>query len=161
MTRPFVARAGLVLGAAAAGLLVWLVSVPSLGVEIVVAVPASLATDGRPGRHVVEWDQVAMVATGVGVLAWAFVAVLERITQYAPAIWLSCALPGLILSLAGPLTATTAATMICLAGMHLAVGVVLILGLALIPGPGRDRSGSPVIQNICPAGPTVVTRRPT
>lgn len=146
MGRPFTARAGLVLGALTAALLVWLVTVPSVGVELVVAVPAGLAAESMAGRDVVGPGQVAIVATGVGVLAWVFVAVLERITRHAPVVWLSCALPTLILSLAGPLTATTAAAMVCLAGMHLAVAVVLIPGLALIPDARRERRDSPVIR---------------
>jgi hypothetical protein len=161
MARPFATRVALVLGGTAAALFVWVVSVPLLGIELTVAVPAGLAAGALPGRDVVGSGQVATVASGAGVLAWAFVVVVERITRHAHVVWLSCALPALILSLSGPLTATTAAAMVCLAGMHLAVGVVLIPGLALIPAPRREGAGPPDIQNTYAAGPTDLTRRAT
>lgn len=161
MAQPFAARAGLVLSAVAAALLVWLVTVRSLGIDLVVAVPSGLPAEDPPGRELVGPAQVGMVAGGAGLLAWVFVAVLERVTRRAPVVWLSCALPALILSLAGPLTATTAAGMVSLAGMHLAVGVVLVPGLALIPDARRDRPDFPDMSSACAAGPTIMARRPT
>ncbi|SNT65507.1 hypothetical protein SAMN05421812_12360 [Asanoa hainanensis] len=142
-TRTEVARrAGIVCGGTAAALLVWLLATPVLGVDLTVRVPAGLARSADlPARDVVGPGQVAAVAAGAGVLAWALLAGLERLTRHAAVVWLSCALPVLILSLAGPLAATSAAGLLALAGMHLAVGVVLVPGLALTP-PARIRRDS-------------------
>lgn len=114
------ARAIGVAGAAAAALVVWAVAVPGLGVDLVVRFG-----NGAP-QTVAPWFVLggALVASLCG---WGLLAVLERRTRRARAIWTTVAVVVAIASLSLPATAgTTAATVATLALMHLAVAAVLI-----------------------------------
>jgi lysylphosphatidylglycerol synthetase-like protein (DUF2156 family) len=112
-------RALAALGAAAAALAVWMVAVPLAGTELTVrlnGVPQELG----PGT-------VVITSLLGGLAGWALLAVLERFGRRPRRTWTAIAVVVLVLSLAGPLgNGVHTATTIALAGMHLAVGVVLI-----------------------------------
>ncbi|MGA8114390.1 MAG: DUF6069 family protein, partial [Actinocatenispora sp.] len=75
---------------------------------------------------------VAVVVAGLvaGLAAWALRAVLDRVLAHPARVWIPVAAVVLALSLAGPLgSAVDSAGAAWLAGMHLVVGAVLILGL--------------------------------
>jgi hypothetical protein len=117
-----------VLGAAAASLAVWAIAGPLADVELRVHV-------GSGVQHVGPATVIAAsVLAGLG--AWTLLAVLERFTPRARAVWTPNTLIALALSLAGPLSsgATTAAKL-ALAGMQVATAAVLVAAL-----PGRTVS---------------------
>jgi hypothetical protein len=70
----------------------------------------------------------AVVATTVmiGLAAWSLLAVLEHFTRHARTIWSWTAGAFLLISLAGPFTATSPAAITALMTMHLAAAAVLI-----------------------------------
>ncbi|MGI8329863.1 DUF6069 family protein [Actinomadura scrupuli] len=115
-------RALAVTGAVAAALTVWAVAVPLAGIE-----PA-VRTGG--GTQPVGPGAIATSALLAGLAGWALLAALERLTSRARRTWTIIAVVVLVLSLSGPLGngAHTTAT-VALAGMHLAVGAVLIPAL--------------------------------
>jgi hypothetical protein len=134
--RPWRARALVVIAAALAALVVWLVTDPLLGVE--------LAAPTRPGSQQLQPITPALVAATslVAALAgWGLLALLERFTARPRTSWTAIAVLVGLLSLAGPLStiaSTTAANGVSLALMHLAVAAVLIPGLAATaPAPAR------------------------
>jgi hypothetical protein len=112
-------RALAVLGATAATLAVWVVAVPLAGVEL-------LADTGGTEQRV---SPVAVVVSTllVSLAGWGLLALLERFTGRARAIWTAVAVAVLLASLQGPLTAAvgTAAT-VTLVAMHLVAAAVLI-----------------------------------
>jgi hypothetical protein len=117
------ARALAVAAATLAPLVVWLVAVPLAGATLQVR-PGGGSTQTVPAGTVVV---VALLASLAG---WTLLAVLERRTIRARAMWTVIALIALLLSLAGPLTAAaTATTAAVLVSMHLAVAGVLLTGL--------------------------------
>jgi hypothetical protein len=127
-TRPWRARALVVIAAVLAALAVWLVSDPLLGVE--------LAAPTRPGSAQLLSISPALVA-GTSLVAalagWGLLALLERFTARPRTSWTAIAVLVGLLSLAGPLSTiapTTLANGVSLAAMHLAVAAVLIPGLA-------------------------------
>lgn len=74
---------------------------------------------------------VVVAALLAGLVAWGLLALLEHVTAQARTIWRFLATAGLLVSLAAPLGAgTTNTAKISLAGLHIAVGAVLIPGLA-------------------------------
>jgi hypothetical protein len=84
------------------------------------------------GTEAVGPGAVVVSALLAGLAGWALLALLERFTSRARTVWLVVAAVVLLLSLAGPLGAgADAATTAVLVGMHLAVGAVLIPGLAV------------------------------
>jgi hypothetical protein len=116
-----------VLGAVAVALAVWAAAVPLAGTELTVRVNGTSQPVGAG----------AVVATSLlaGLAGWALLAVLERFGRRPRRTWTVIAVAVLVLSLAGPLGSgvnTVSATV--LAGMHLAVGAVLITTL---PGLAR------------------------
>ncbi|WP_432993334.1 DUF6069 family protein [Dactylosporangium sp. CA-233914] len=124
-------RAAAVLGAVAAPAAIWLIAVPGLGHRLVVA-------DNRGGPPLdVGLPVVVTLALLASLAGWALLAVLERLTRRAPAIWPACALVVLALSFA-PLTGpgTPMSTKLPLALMHVAVAAVLI---PLLRPTGRRR----------------------
>ena len=134
-TRPWRARALAVIAAALATLGVWLVTDPLLGID--------LTGPTAPGSEQLQPITPAMVAGGslVAALAgWALLALLERFTARARTIWTAIALLVALLSLAGPLSilASTEASVLALALMHVVVAAVLIPILAgTSPAPAR------------------------
>jgi hypothetical protein len=75
---------------------------------------------------------VAITAAGGALLGWAALAVMERFSDRAQTLWTYTAIAVLLLSIAAPLAASEVsdATRAVLVVMHLAVGAVLIPGLA-------------------------------
>ena len=117
-------------GSAAAALGVWAVAGPLGGVDL--SVHLGSAADQHVGPAI-----VAIVSILAGLAAWGLLAVLERFTHLARAIWIAIALVAMVLSLAGPFSGgATVPAKAALAGMHLAVAAVLIPALA---GRGGSR----------------------
>jgi hypothetical protein len=117
-----------VLGATAAAVAIWVVAV---------ATGADLTVSFGPGQPIQKVTVVnVIVAALVGSLAgWGLLALLRRFTTNARAIWTVIAIIVLMLSLGGPLSAIAAgSTKAWLAGMHLAVATVTIVGLRRTPG---------------------------
>ncbi|HEU5128282.1 MAG TPA: DUF6069 family protein [Glycomyces sp.] len=111
-----------VIAAPAAALALWTLAVPVGGVDLVAASGGGATTVG---------PAATAVATAVaGLLGWAFLALLERLTERSDRIWVITALAVLALSVPlGPLGGEGAATVAVLAGLHAVVGAVLIPGL--------------------------------
>lgn len=117
------ARALVVLGAAGAALLGWVVAVPVAGIDLV-------ADTGGGATQRVGAVSVVLAGLLVGLAGWGLLAVLERFTARGRLIWTVLAVLVLLVSLAGPLGGATAAARLTLAGMHVLVGVILISLLA-------------------------------
>jgi hypothetical protein len=115
------ARMLTVLAAAFSAVLGWVIAVQVLGVELVVAVGATEQSVGL----------IAVVSTSVlaGLAGWALLALLERRTARAKFAWTITAVTVLVLSMAGPLGASSMQAMATLIALHVAVGGVLIAGL--------------------------------
>lgn len=117
LTQTTSSRALTVAAAVLAPVALWIAVVPVAGIDL-----------EAQGRRV----GVAPVIIGSllpALAAWALLAVLERRTGRARAIWTAVAVLALALSLGGPLGAATAAAGAALAAMHLLVGAIVILGL--------------------------------
>ena len=116
-------RAAAVAVAVAAGLAVWVVGVPVLGIELT-------ARTGT-GQLVVGPASVAVAGLAAALAGWGLLALLERYATRPRPAWTVTAVALLVLSLAGPLAqGTTVAAVTVLAAMHVAVGtaVVVLLG---------------------------------
>lgn len=111
-----------VIGAAVGALALWLVEIRLIGVDLAV----------RTG-------DVVQPVTGVSVVATALVAGLAAtlsawlLTRLAPrrcrTVWTVLASAVLLVSLLGPLGATSPAAVVSLVALHLLVGLALLLGL--------------------------------
>ena len=112
-----------VLGATAAATALWAVATIA-GAELTVSFGP-----GQPIQKVTVVNVV--VAALVGSLAgWGLFALLRRFTAKALTVWTVIAIVGVLVSLAGPLSAiASAGTKVALAAMHLAVATVVIVGL--------------------------------
>jgi hypothetical protein len=118
------ARGYAVLAATGAGLLGWAVAVPVAGVHLTVRL-GSAATSQHIGT-----TAVVIACLLAGLAGWALLALLERQTPKAAAIWTAVAVAVLAVSLlAGPLGGVTTAAKIALACLHLVFAAVLIVGL--------------------------------
>jgi hypothetical protein len=118
------ARGYAVLAATGAGLLGWAVAGPAAGVHLTVRL-GSAAADQHIGPAA-----VVIACLLAGLAGWALLALLERRTPKAAAIWTAVAVAVLAVSvLAGPLGGVTTAAKLALAGLHLLVGAMLIVGL--------------------------------
>lgn len=124
-------RAGVVAVAVSAACLVW--ALASWALSAPITVPESPGSDIR---HNLELGAVAGAAAVVSLAAWIFLAVLERVTRFAAAIWTTTAL--VVLAVSMPyLPGYTIGERITLAIMHGALAAVLIVGLRST----SDRSG--------------------
>jgi hypothetical protein len=116
-------RALTLVAAALAGLVVWAVSAPVLGIDLTVGIP--------PATQAVTPVSVLVAALVPGALAWALLALLERFSRRGRLAWLVVGWAVLALSLLGPISmGATGATLVSLLTMHVAVGVTLLVGLA-------------------------------
>lgn len=117
-------RAGVVLGAVAVAFVVWAVGVLLAGGDPVVSQGSAL----RPVGPVAA----AVTAGLAGLAGWGLLTALERfVPRRARLTWTIIAAVVLALSMTGPLgSGVDVASTVTLAGMHLAVGATLILGLA-------------------------------
>jgi predicted permease len=123
-TSKFRVRALYVMGGAAVATLAWAIQVPLLGIHL-------SARFGAMHPQTISGGQVAGSALAAGLLGWLLLTILERRTPRARGIWTATALVVLAASLVLPLTAaTTASAAFALTGLHLAVGGVVIPGMA-------------------------------
>jgi hypothetical protein len=119
------ARATAVAAAVLAPAVIWLVAVPLLGVDLRVAQPS-----GRPPAEI-TLPLVLATALAASLAGCGLLALLERQTSRARAVWTSTALVALAVSfvpLLTPGTSTTSRTV--LAVLHLTVAAILIPSLA-------------------------------
>jgi hypothetical protein len=125
-TAPFASARNRILVVAAAVLataLIWVIGEPLLGHDLVVVSPGQPAMD-------LGLAEIAFVALASSLLGWAALAILERITKHAVAIWTIAALVVLAVSFlpfAG--VKTSGGSKVVLALTHVAVAAVLIPGL--------------------------------
>jgi predicted permease len=112
-----------VAGAVLAAVAVWAVAVPLLGLHLMVRFGSAAPENVGIG--------LVVAASLIGsVFGWVLLAILERRTARARAIWTIVATSVLLVSLSLPLTSgTTASTKVVLATMHVAVAAVLLPAL--------------------------------
>lgn len=119
------ARALTVSAAGGVALVGWIVVHLLAGVRLTVKLSADAAA-GPVGPL-----GVILVAVVAGLAAWGLLALLEHVTAQARTIWRFLATAVLLVSLTAPLGAgTTTSAKVSLAALHVAVGAVLIPGLA-------------------------------
>src|SRR6266536_1876630 len=114
-----------VVGAVMAALGLW--AIVELGFGFDVRSPGE-AFDGASGTSDVGPLQV-IIASGIGsLMGWALVALLERFSSRARAVWVAVALLALLASLGGPLSGTviSSANRAVLVCMHLLVAAIVI-----------------------------------
>ncbi|MEU8821046.1 DUF6069 family protein [Actinoplanes sp. NPDC048796] len=124
-TATWTGRAVTVVAGAAGSLLLWAVNVPWGGLDLAV----------RQGGEVQSIGAAAVVATALiaGLAAWGLLALLERKARHPVRAFRIIATVLLLVSLAGPLGGGVGlSSKLVLLGMHLTVGIALIIGL-----PGR------------------------
>jgi predicted permease len=118
------ARALCAAGGALAAALAWTVEVPLLGIHLNFRF-------GTGHIQTIAAGQVIGVTVAAALLGWLLLAILERRTPRARALWTTIALAALAASLALPLAAaTTASATAALIVMHLVVGATVIPALA-------------------------------
>lgn len=118
-----VTRAASAAAAVAAAAAVWALAVPALGIHLLVRF-------GGGSPQTVGGGLVAGAALAASLSGWALLALLERRTRRARAIWTAAAIVVTAASLSLPLSAgVTAAATTALILMHLAVAAVLIPAL--------------------------------
>ncbi len=116
-------RALVIIAALVGALLVWVIA------RLLVADPLMVERGNGDGTITIGPIE-AIVATLIGgLLAWAALAALERFTRQASRIWLILAVVVLALTMLALGQAMGTETAIALSALHLAVGVVLIVGL--------------------------------
>lgn len=118
-------QALVIAGAAAAALLVWLVAGPLLGINL-----EALKTPGSASAVPVTAPEVLLSGVVAGLLGWASLSVLERVSARGSTRWRWVAAAVALFSLAGPLTlAQTAGGAMVLSLLHLTVAGVLVTAL--------------------------------
>lgn len=115
----------IVLLAIVATLIVWAVEAYLLGIDLHARpVPSAAAQAVGP-------PAVASATLLAGLVAWALLAILERVTPSGRTVWVAVAVVALLVSLAAPLSgAITGTAAIGLATMHVAAAAILIPLLA-------------------------------
>jgi hypothetical protein len=122
--KPGRARALCAAGGALAAALAWIVEVPLLGIHLTFRF-------GTGHIQTIAVGQVIGVTVAASLLGWLLLALLERRTPHARALWTTIALAALAASLALPLAAaTTTAAAAGLIVMHAAVGGAVIPAMA-------------------------------
>jgi len=116
------ARALTVAAAVVAAVLLWVLAVPVGGADLL----TETAADNPP----TEVTIVAVIISTLllGLVGWGLLALLERFTAKGRKVWTIIAAVVLVVSFAGPATATTTGGVVWLATMHVAVGGILIAG---------------------------------
>jgi hypothetical protein len=128
-------RALAILASAGATLTLWTIAHPLAGVDLVV--------DTGSGPTTVTPIAVVLSTVVAGLAAWALLALLERLTSRAAAVWTWIACAVLAISLLGPIgSAVGGGATVALVAMHLATGAVLvpILARSSIRCSGRHTS---------------------
>jgi hypothetical protein len=109
-----------VAGATLAAVAVWAIEVPLLGIRL-------QTQFGNSAPQGVGIEAVVVSSLAGSLAGWGLLAILERRSARARAIWTGIAVAVLLASFSLPLSAgTTTATKVGLAMMHLAVAAVLI-----------------------------------
>lgn len=113
----------------ACAVIAWTIAVPIAGMDLTV-------TMGGTEQQV---TQLAVISTALlaGSAAWGSLTILERVTRRARTIWTWLAALVLILSLTGPLAATSASAGWVLVLLHVVVGALLIVGMPRVGKPQR------------------------
>jgi hypothetical protein len=123
-------RAGTVVLAVLATVVVWTIADPVLGVDL-----AAKSSNGTVTA--IGLPSVIVVTLLAGLVGWGLLALLERLGRLGRRIWTIAAVVVLLLSLLlGPTAGVTTGAKFTLALLHLTAGLVVILGLA---GAGRER----------------------
>jgi hypothetical protein len=135
------------------GAVVVLAAVLALVVRLVLPGPAVRSGSDGPVQPVGP-GSVFVVALLAGLLGWALLALLERVTARGRTVWTVIAVVVLLLSLLGPLGGVTGGDKVSLLALHLIVGVTLILGL-----PMRPRRGAAGDHGSAPNGGSVAADR--
>lgn len=118
-------RLVVVAGTAVSALLLWLVAGPVLGINLEV-----LQTPGATTAVPVTAGSVILSSVAAGLLGWALLAGLERLTTRGATIWRWVAGAVALLSLGGPLTlAQSGGGAVVLTLLHLVVAGVLLTAL--------------------------------
>jgi len=122
--KPGRARALCAAGGALAAALAWIVEVPLLGIHLTFRF-------GSGHIQTIAVGQAIGVTVAASLLGWLLLALLERRTPHARALWTTIALAALAASLALPLAAATTTSAVAgLVVMHLAVGAAVIPAMA-------------------------------
>jgi hypothetical protein len=112
-------RALAIVAAAGATFTGWTIAHPVAGADLIV--------DTGSGPTTVTPAAVVLATVLAGLAAWALLALLERRTPRAAAVWSGIACAVLLISLLGPIgAAVDAGATAALVAMHLAAGAVLI-----------------------------------
>lgn len=98
---------------------------PIAGIDLVV--------EAGDGTRTVDQLPVTLTALAAGLGAWGLLELLERWTRRSHLIWRVVACVVFVISLSGPLAATTDAAIAVLTGLHLLVGGILMVGLGGSP----------------------------
>ncbi|NES39845.1 hypothetical protein G3554_27555 [Micromonospora sp. PPF5-17] len=125
--------------------LIWLVAVSVAGCDLRVADPS-----GRPALRV-EPGAVVVLALIAAAAGWGLLALLERFTRAARAVWLVAALSLILVSFL-PLTGsgTAPATREVLGLMHVAVAAAVVPTMAFTsPGGRRGSSATREVPACC------------
>jgi hypothetical protein len=112
-------RASVVAGATGMALLVWTVAT---------------WIGGEPGLRQggsVSALAVVVASVGAGLVAWAWLALLERVVRRPRRVWTVTAVVVFVLSLAGPAGGTDIGAVLALGCLHVVVAAVLVAGLPL------------------------------
>jgi uncharacterized protein DUF6069 len=115
-------RALTVAAAIIAAVLLWIIAVPVGGTDLLTETAA-----GSPPAEV-PFAGVIISPLFLGLVGWGLLALLERFSSKGRMIWTIIAVVVLLVSFAGPATATTTGAMLWLSAMHVAVGGILIAG---------------------------------
>jgi len=111
-------------GGALVAAIAWAIEVPLLGIHLSFRF-------GSGDVQTIAIGQAIGVAMAASVLGWLLLAILDRRTPHARALWTGAALAALAASLALPLAAaTTMAATAGLIAMHVAVAAVVIPAMA-------------------------------
>lgn len=116
-----------VASAMVAALIVWLIAKPLLGITL------TISMSGTNQTMTIGWVSVLVVSLLASLAAWGLLAMLERFTPRARTVWTAIAAAALLLSFAGPLLATSNASVgakVTLSLMHITVAAVLFSLLA-------------------------------
>jgi hypothetical protein len=112
-------RALAIVAAAGATFTVWTIAHLVAGADLIV--------DAASGPTTVTPAAVVLATVVAGLAAWALLALIERFTRRAAAVWSWIAVAVLLVSLLGPIgSAVGAGATVALVAMHLATGAVLI-----------------------------------
>jgi hypothetical protein len=118
-------RAAAVGAAVLAPAAIWLIAVPLLGIDLRV-----VQASGKPPAEI-TLPMVLVTALAASLAGWGLLALLERLTRRARAVWTASAAVALVVSFVPLLTPGTSATSrTVLAVLHLTVAAILIPYLA-------------------------------